>query len=97
MRMISDENSSDETYEVLELNNWENDKDNCLKIHSIDIIDDDKWRDFSASIENVDDVSVKLNEVIRQGKISKIRYFMNIYWTLRTCILTKTMAIIFML
>ena len=74
MEMVSDENFSDETFELLQQDRLEKDLECCFGIHpinSVNIIDVEKRRVFSANIENADNVLVKFNELTRQGKILK--------------------------
>lgn len=86
MVMVLDEISSDGTFEVLLLHCW---RKNCLESCSIDIIDDEKRRVFSANIENADDALVKLNELVREVKPRKMRYLMKNYWALYTCVMSE--------
>ena len=70
--------SSDESFEIIEFEPDRDEnisKDDCLQINHIDMNSFEKWRLLGCRIDQMDEVAVRLDQLLREGKISKDQTF----------------------
>ena len=78
----SERYSSDESFEMIE---FEPDRDenisndDCLQRNRIGMNSFEKWRLLGCHIDQLDEVAVRLDKLLREGKISKDQIFTNVY------------------
>ena len=70
--------SSDESFEIIEFEPDRDEnitKDDCLQSNHIDMNSFEKWRLLGCRIDQMDEVEVRLDQLLQEGKISKDQIF----------------------
>ena len=69
---------SDESFEIIEFEPDRDEnitKDDCLQSNHIDMNSFEKWRLLGCRIDQMDEVEVRLDQLLQEGKISKDQIF----------------------
>ena len=77
-KSLSEGYSSDESFEIIEFEPDRDEnisKDDCLQSNHIDMNSFEKWRLLGCRINQMDEVAVRLDQLLREDKISKDQIF----------------------
>ena len=72
LKSSSEGYSSDESFEIIE---FEPDKDDCLQSNHTDMNSFEKWSLLGCRMDQMNEVAVRLDQLLREGKISKDQIF----------------------
>ena len=78
LKSSSEGYSSDESFEIIEFEPDRDEnisKDDCLQSNHIDMNSFEKWRLLGCRMDQMDEVAVRLDQLLREGKISKDQIF----------------------